>query len=330
EQQTTSIQRDTAEREPPPRQLPRGPEKLGSHAGRIRELLLHRGPARHHGAAGPEGVAPEGAGGSGALPRLGHRPGEVRRLPPEQRLGARGAGVAPELRRAVRGALQDDAVQGQGAEGRGGVGERRALRLPGPDGRRHPAVQRAPRPRRGGSAPAPGARADAREALQRAVRRGLRGAGAHDPPDRRARNVARRSDEQDEQKLAVGGFLRRDPRRARRRAAQDPPRQDRLGLRGDREPGEARHHQPPGHLRRDHRQDRRDAGGRVRGEGIRRPQKRPRRGRRRGARARQGGGARPARLAEGAGRAARGGRREGAGGGLPGARRGPHEDGAGL
>ena len=99
-------------------------------------------------------------------------------------------------------------------------------------------------------APAPGAHADARAALQRALRRDLRGAGAHDPGRRGEGDGPRRPDEQDEQERAHPGRLRGAPGRAGRHTAQDPSRQDRLGLGGRRLPREARHNEPAQHLRR--------------------------------------------------------------------------------
>jgi hypothetical protein len=69
------------------------------------------------------------------------------------------AHVDPQLRRDLRRARPHDAVQGEGP-GRTGVGERRAVRLPGADGRRHPRVRHRPRPRRRRPAPAPRAGAD--------------------------------------------------------------------------------------------------------------------------------------------------------------------------
>ncbi|CAA9408062.1 MAG: Tryptophanyl-tRNA synthetase, partial [uncultured Rubrobacteraceae bacterium] len=276
-----SVQRHTTERQVTPGDVSRGLEELGLRAGRLRLLFLHRGPARADHAAGPEGLAGERARDGGPLRGGRPRPGEVHHLPPEPGIRAHGARLASELRGEGRGTLAHDAVQGQGAEGRVRLRERRALRLPGLAGRRRPAVQRPPRARWGRPTPAPGAHADARPALQRALRRDLRGARAHDPGRRGEGDGPRRSHVQDEQERAHPGRLRGASGRAGRHTAQDPARQDRLGLRDRRLPREARDNEPAEHLRRPGgplpSRDRDP----VRGQTLRRLQEGPRRGHRR-------------------------------------------------
>src|SRR5919112_5330517 len=162
--QTEGIQRDSTERHVPSRYLSGGVEELRRPPERLRSLLLHRGSARAHDAAGPESTEGQRARDRGHLPRCGPRAFEGCDLPPEQRRRACGTLLAPELRRQGGRALSHDAVQGQDAEGRCRGSERRALRLPRPAGRRHPPIQCPPRTSRRGPAPAPRARPDNRAA----------------------------------------------------------------------------------------------------------------------------------------------------------------------
>src|ERR687889_2321625 len=116
--QTEGIQRDSTERHVPSRYLSGGVEELRRPPERLRGLLLHRGSARAHDAARPEGTEEQRARDRGHLPSRWPRSFEGCDLPPEQRRGARGALLASKLRRQGRRTLSHDAVQGQDAEGR--------------------------------------------------------------------------------------------------------------------------------------------------------------------------------------------------------------------
>ena len=133
--------RDPADRRLVPlRQLPRRAAAVGGPPGRARAVLLHRRPARDHRRAGPEAAARPGPPGRRPAARDGHRPGALgglRAVPGARARPARlGAAVPDRLRRGP----PDDAVQGQVRQGRRGRGVGRAVHLPDPAGRRHPAL----------------------------------------------------------------------------------------------------------------------------------------------------------------------------------------------
>ncbi|CAA9320654.1 MAG: Tryptophanyl-tRNA synthetase, partial [uncultured Frankineae bacterium] len=261
----------------PPGQLPGRRAPLGGHAGRGGVLLLPGRPARADRAARPRAparahpVVGRGAAGDGG------RPGPQRGLRPVAPAGARGAGLGAGVPHRLRRGQPDDAVQG---EGRLGVLRRlrRPVHLPGAAGGRHPDVPGARRADRRGPAPAPRAHPRPGPALQRAVRRDVRGAGPVRRHDRRAHQGPAGPGPQDEQ----------DARRSRhpvgaRRAA--PAHQEGEERRHGHRPGgrlrrraQARHQQPPDRPRGVHRHVRGRRAGAVRRAGLRRLQGRGGRG----------------------------------------------------
>ena len=100
------------------------------------------------------------------------RPDPLHPVRPEPRSRAHRADLAPQLRRDLRRATADDAVQGE-VEGPG-VGQRRGLRLSRPDGRRRPRLRHRQGP--GGRRPAPAhrARPRPRDPVQPPLRRNPR------------------------------------------------------------------------------------------------------------------------------------------------------------
>ena len=235
-----------------PRQLHRRDHAVRRRPGPCRPGdLLHRRPARRHGAVRP-GRPPRPHLRHGGDPDRG-RPGPraLPALPPGGRDGARRAELAAVERDAARRAQPHAPVPRQvGRAARDGL--RRAALLPGaPVGRR----ARLPRPRGpggGGPARAPRAHAPHRGALQQPLRRDARGARAPDPRGRRARARPPGARPQDvhHRRLGAGHGLRA------RRARHDPPqvqaRGGRLGARdrpprgqaGDREPDRDRRGRP--------------------------------------------------------------------------------------
>ena len=153
-----------------------------------------------------------------------------------------------ELRRAP----PDDAVQGQVRAA--GVRQRRDLHLPGPDGRRHPALPDRPGADRRRPAPAPRARAEHRRALQPRY-----GETFTLPEGVYPEIGARIMDLQEpERKMSTTGGTPQGDRPPPRRARHDPEEvQERgHGFRAGRAPGrgQAGHHEPDRHpLGRDRR-----------------------------------------------------------------------------
>ena len=137
------------------------------------------------------------------------------------------AGLGAGLPHRVRRGRPDDPVQGQGrpAAGRPRVG--RAVHLPDPAGRRHPALPGRPGAGRRGPAPAPGADPRPRAAFQHPLRADVHGARALHPRGRREDLRPAGPDGEDEQVR-----LRRRPgsstcsttrRSARRRSGRRSP-----------------------------------------------------------------------------------------------------------
>ena len=255
-------------------------------------------------------------------PTAGRRagPAALRPVRAEPRAGPQPARVGARMHHRVRRGQPDDSVQGQVRALGAGVGG--PVHLSGADGRRHPALPGRRRAGRRGPASAPGAGPQPGPALQRPVRRAVRGARAlhrqgdgQDPgpagPDgqdeqvparRRSHRPARRPGRHREAVQAGGhGLRQRDPVRPGRQARRVQPAQH---------PG--RVHRPVGGPDR----------GRTAGPGLRRPEDAGGRGRRRVHRAVRGPHARtdgrPDRARPVAGRR----RRAGRGGGR--ADRGPH------
>ena len=158
---------------------------------------------------------------------------------------------------------------------------RRAPHLPRAAGGRHPPLPRRPRARGRGPAAAPGARARHRAALQLALRRALPAAAGRDPADRRAHQRPAGARAQDVHLVDVErGRQAADAGRARRDPPQVQARRDRLGQRDPARLGdEARRLEPARDpAGRDRRADS-GARGALRGQGLRPPQDRHRRGR---------------------------------------------------
>ena len=130
--------------------------------------------------------------------------------------GARGADVDPQLRRDVRRAEPHDAVQGEGARPR--QRERGALRLPGPDGGRHPRLRH--RAGAGGRrpAPAPRARPRRRDSVQPSLRRHARGSRSRDPTGRRADHGPAEPDGEDVEDVRLAARERSTSSTIRRRS----------------------------------------------------------------------------------------------------------------
>ena len=169
--------------------MPYDPAELTAATRRLATLLL---------AAGPR---------SRALPAVRAEP----------RARPRRAHVAAQLHGDLRRAAAHDAVQGEGrsrGRRRPGVGVGRVLRLPGADGRRHPALRHRRGPRRRRPAPARGAHPRHRAALQPPVRRRVHDPEGDVPAGRRARHGPPGPDAED---VEVGGVTAGNDRRARRR-----------------------------------------------------------------------------------------------------------------
>ena len=111
--------------------------RIGARGGR-RGVLLHRRPALDHGRLRPGRPARALARPGRAALRDRARPGALDRLRAEPRDRARRGGVAAVGGDELRPARPDDAVQGEGRPA--GVRHRRAVHVPDPDGRRHPAL----------------------------------------------------------------------------------------------------------------------------------------------------------------------------------------------
>ncbi len=123
-----------------------------------RRVLLRRRPARDHGAAGPGAAAPPVQGRGSAAARGRARPEAVHGVRAEPRPRARRAGLGLSLHDRVRRGQPDGPVQGQvGQKSGADAGQRGAVHLPDPAGRRHPAVPVEPGAGGRGPAAAPGA-----------------------------------------------------------------------------------------------------------------------------------------------------------------------------
>ncbi len=183
-------------------------------------LLLPRRPARHHPLRRPERASPQRARDDGGAGRLRARSRAGHLVQPRPGAGPPGADLDPELRRPAGLAQPNDPVQGEIRQEQGQL-ERRALRLPHPPGRRHPALSAHPRAR--GRRPAPAYRAVPRHRDQ--VQHGLwprsvPGAGAADRSDRRPGDEPSRRQGQDVQ---IGPFGH-EPDQPHRRYAISSPR----------------------------------------------------------------------------------------------------------
>ena len=224
-------------------------------AGPGRGLLLHRRPALDHDGLRAAGASRRDARGRRDALRDGHRPRPLDRLRPEPRHRPRRGGLAARLGHELRRASPDDPVQG---EVRGaGLRLRGALQLPGPDGRRHPALPDRPRPDRRRPAPAPRAHARRCRALQPALRRDVhdpggglprRGRAHQEPPGARAADV-------DDARRGAGSRAHDRPARRDPAQVQDGGHRFRH-RRPPRARGEAGHLEPAGdHVRGDRRRD---------------------------------------------------------------------------
>ncbi len=144
------------------------------------------------------------------------------------------AGIGPcrarlgvQLRRAARLAQPHDPVQGEGGQGpRERLG--RTLRLPQPDGGRHPGLQGDPRAGRRGPEAAPRAHPRHRPEVQQRFRHRVLPAGrAADPGRGGAGDEPARRHQEDVEVGPVRRFAHQPDRRRRRHRPQDPPRPDR-------------------------------------------------------------------------------------------------------
>ena len=113
---------------------------MGGPPAGLPAVLLHRRPARDHARAGPEGAPRALPARRRAAARDGDRPGPVRDLHPEPDPGPRAARLGAPVPDRLRRGPPDDPVQGQVRQGWRGRGLGRALHLPDPPGRGHPAL----------------------------------------------------------------------------------------------------------------------------------------------------------------------------------------------
>ncbi len=173
------------------------------------------------------------------------RPRAVDRLRAEPRDGARRGELAALGRHELRPARPDDAVQGEGGPAR--VRLRRAVHVPGADGRRHPAVPDRRRPGRRRPAPAHRARARRRRALQRPLRGDVRRPQGDLPGGRRPDHGPAGADEADVDDERDASGDRAPPRRAGRDPQEVPLGADGLRARGPARAGQARDHEPDRH-----------------------------------------------------------------------------------
>ena len=150
------------------------------------------------------------------------RPRPLDGLRAEPRPGARRGELAALGGRELRPARPDDAVQGQGRVAR--VRLRGPLHLPGPDGRRHPALPHRSRADRRRPAAAPRARPRRRDPLQLALRRDVRRAGGDLPGGRRADHGPAGADEEDVDDRRHRAGHREAARRARTRSGRSSAR----------------------------------------------------------------------------------------------------------
>ena len=120
-------------------QLSRRSPQLEEDAGGLQLLLLHRRPAFPDNPHRPAEAPPADARGLRPAARLRHRHREEPCLCTEPQQVPRRDGLDHGLLLAVRRALAHDAVQGQVGQA-SGQHQCRPLHLPGPDGRRHPAL----------------------------------------------------------------------------------------------------------------------------------------------------------------------------------------------
>ena len=185
----------------------------------------------------------------------------------------------------LRTARPDDAVQGEGRAARVRLGG--PLHLPGPDGRRHPALPHRSRADRRRPAPAP--RARPRHRGFASTRASARPSSCRDGiyPEVGARIMDL---QEPTRKMSTTGGTRAGHGEAARRARHDqeevPLGGHRLGPRDPARRRQAGRLEPRRHPRRRDRADARGGRGRVRRQGLRRPEGRRRRRGRRARRAR--------------------------------------------
>ena len=196
-------------------QLPGRAAAVGAVAGRPRRLLRGRRPARadRRGRAGRRWPTAR-LRSAAQLIAAGHRPGAVDGVPAVPCARAHPAGLDPQLSDRVRSGAADDPVQGQGRQDGRREHQRRAVHLPGADGRRHPALPVRPRAGRRGPAAAPGAHPRPGDAVQLPLRPDLRRARALHRAVGRQDPGPGRPDDQDEQVAVRAHRHHRAARRA--------------------------------------------------------------------------------------------------------------------
>ena len=262
---------------------------LGNYLGAVRQwvALQHdhdafyfvAGPARDHRRARPEDARRAHPNAAAQLLALGLDPARctlfVQSHVPEHAQLAWVLGCITGFGEASRMTQFKDK-----AASRAPTGHRRPVHLPGPDGRRHPALPGRPGAGRRGPAPAPGADPRPGPAVQHPLRRDVRRPRAHIPaasedpgpagPDREDEQVGVRAGRDRRAARRPEGVGQEDPLGRHRHRAGDPLRPG----------GQARDLEPPGHLLvADRAEDRRDRG-RVRRARLRRPEEGSRRRRR--------------------------------------------------